>query len=504
MPAEDLEPGRLAPLQEAACAEAVSAPVVDPRSRRILPWLVGAGFFMQLLDGTILNTALPNMARDLNESPLRMQSVVLAYMITVALLIPASGWLADRWGTRRVFVGAIGLFTLGSLLCALSPTLPLLVAARVVQGMGGALLLPVGRLAILRVFSGDEQIEVLSFVSIPALLGPLIGPTLGGWLVEWASWHWVFLINLPVGLIGMLVAGRYMVNVQRPSQRFDSRGFALFALGLVLMSLALQGLGERALSTAVSIVMVVAGLAAMLAYWLHASRVPRPLFATSLLRIPVYAIGLAGNLFSRLGSGAMPFLVPLYLQVALGYSPSAAGMSMIPSALGAMASKPFAPWLIRTLGYRRLLTANTLLLGAVILAFALSDLQTTPVQLLVLMAVFGLINSTQFTAMNTLTLGALDDEHASSGNSLLLVVVQLSMSLGVAAGAGVLLAFSGAHGSMPTGGAVPLAAPVQAVLQHAFHASFVCVGGLSMLAALIFVQLHPREAETQPHPGDLG
>ncbi len=495
MPAHDPDPARPAPAAAVACEAGAGPSATDDRSQRILPWLVAVGFFMQTLDGTILNTALPAMARDLHESPLRMQSVVLAYMVTVALLIPASGWLADRWGTRRVFVSAIGLFTLGSLLCALSPSLSFLVAARVLQGVGGALLLPVGRLAILRVFSHDEMIRVLSFVSIPGLLGPLIGPTLGGWLVQWATWHWVFLINLPVGLIGIVMTRRYMINARRPSGPFDARGFALFSLGVVLLSLALQGLGERAITTAASIVMVVAGLASMLAYWLHAARARRPLFSTALLRIPTYAIGLAGNLFSRLGSGAMPFLVPLYLQVALGYSPGAAGMSMIPSALGAISAKPFAPWLIKTLGYRRLLTGNTLLLGCSIGSFALSGPQHAPGWLLLQLGIFGLVNSTQFTAMNTLTLGALDERHASSGNSLMSVVVQLSMSLGVAAGAGIVLAFSGPVSAAPSADGHALAPALVAVLLHAFHATFLAVGGMSMLASLIFVQLRTQEAQ---------
>ncbi|HCF4781020.1 TPA: MFS transporter, partial [Pseudomonas aeruginosa] len=187
---------------------------LTPRIARQLPWLVAVAFFMQALDGTILNTALPSMASSLNENPLRMQAVVIAYLLTVALLIPASGWIADRFGTRRVFLGAVLLFSLGSLLCALSPSLELLVGARIVQGVGGALMMPVGRLVILRVYPRQDLVRVLSFVTIPGLLGPLAGPTLGGWLVEYASWHWIFLINLPVGLLGCLVAMKLMPDLR--------------------------------------------------------------------------------------------------------------------------------------------------------------------------------------------------------------------------------------------------------------------------------------------------
>lgn len=456
---------------------------LDDRTKRMLPWLVAIAFFMQTLDGSILNTALPAMARDLGESPLRMQSVVIAYLLTVALLIPASGWLADRFGTQRVFIAAILLFGLGSLACALSRSLPMLVGARVLQGVGGALLLPVGRLAILRAFPRAELIGALAFVAVPGLLGPLVGPTLGGWLVEYATWHWIFLINLPVGAIGIAVALKFMPNLVGEAGRFDLRGFVLFSGGLVLVSLALQGLGERALSAAASLVMMVAGGAAIIGYWLHAARIERPLFTLALFRIPTFSIGLAGNLFGRLGSGAMPFLMPLYLQVALGKSPAVAGMSLIPTALGAMLCKVFAEPLIRRFGYRRVLSLNTLLLGTVIASFGLTSVATPHVVLLAMLGLFGIVNSLQFTAMNTLTLGDLEPATASGGNSLLSVVMQLSMSLGVAAGAAVLIAFGG-----------PGAAAASDSVQHAFHATFVCVGLLSAATAIVFLQLERAEA----------
>ncbi len=459
---------------------------LDPSTKRWLPWLVAIAFFMQALDSTILNTALPNMAASLGESPLRMQSVIVSYMLTVALLIPASGWLADRYGTRRVFILAIVLFSLGSLLCALSSSLAMLVASRVVQGVGGALLLPVGRLAVLRGFPRSELLKVLTFVALPGLVGPLIGPTLGGWLVQVASWHWVFLVNLPVGVVGVWAARRFMPDLRGAvGQRFDVRGFAMFSSGLVMVSLALQGLGEHAISVAASLLLLVGGLAAMVGYWLHATRAPQPLFSPALMRIPTFSIGLAGNLFSRLGSGAMPFLIPLFLQVGLGYSPAAAGMSMIPTALGAMLCKTFAEPLIHRFGYRQVLVANTLILGIILASFGLVGRDTPHLAILAMLAVFGVVNSLQFTAMNTLTLGDLDDVTASSGNSLLSVTVQLSMSLGVAVAGVLLAAFSG----------VKFHADDTAVISS-FQATFACVGTLSMLASLIFYQLGPREAPT--------
>jgi EmrB/QacA subfamily drug resistance transporter len=462
--------------------------VLDPTTKRLLPWVVAIAFFMQTLDGTILNTTLPTMARDLGESPLRMQSVVIAYMLTVALFIPASGWLADRFGTRRAFLSAIVLFSLGSLLCALSPSLPWLVAARVLQGIGGALLLPVGRLTILRAYPRSELLKVLSFVTIPGLVGPLVGPPLGGWLVEVASWHWVFLINLPVGVLGVFASLRYMPDLRGAvDQRFDWPGFVMFSLGLVLVTLGLQGLGEHAISAPLSILLVIGGLAAMAAYWVHAARSEKPLFSLTLFQIPTFSVGILGNLFARLGSGAMPFLTPLFLQVGLGYSPSRAGLTMVPTVVGAMLIKFFAEPVIKRFGYRRVLVTNTLLLGGFIAGFSLVGAATPHALILVYLGLFGVVNSMQFTAMNTLTLGDLDDARASGGNSLLSVVMQLSMSLGVAAAGALLAAFA-------TPIVIPIASDVgPSNLLHTFHATYLCMGLLSALAAGIFFQLGRRE-----------
>lgn len=297
-------------------------PSVSPKEQKALNallWLVACGFFMQTLDATIVNTALPAMARSLGESPLRMQSVVVAYSLTMAMLIPASGWIADRFGTRRVYVGAIALFVLGSLLCAASHNLAQLVAARVIQGMGGALLLPIGRLSVLRSFPRSHFLPAMSFVAIPGLIGPLIGPTLGGWLVEVASWHWIFLINLPVGLIGGVASLIYMQGAALDRvARFDLAGYLLLAFGMVSLSLALDGLSGLGLREAGVLVLMIFGLASLSAYWLHAARHVDPLFSPNLFSIPSLSIGLLGNLFSRLGSSSMPFLVPLLLQLCMG------------------------------------------------------------------------------------------------------------------------------------------------------------------------------------------
>ena len=475
----------------------MTATPLDARTARLLPWLVAVAFFMQALDGTILNTALPAMATDLAEDPLRMQGVVIAYMLTVALLIPASGWIADRFGTRRIFVGAILLFSLGSLLCALSTSLTQLVGARIVQGLGGALMMPVGRLVVLRAYPRSELVRVMSLVTVPGLIGPLLGPTLGGWLVQYASWHWIFLINLPVGALGCFAALRFMPDL-RGAQRshFDTPGFVLFGAAMLLITVALEGLGELHMPPARVVLLLFGGAACLAAYWLRAGRIAQPLFSPRLFRSRTFSVGILGNLFGRLGSGALPFLVPLLLQVALGYSPADAGMSMIPLALAAMAIKPFAKPLIDWLGYRRVLTGNTLLLGLLIASLGLTDAQTPLPLLLVQLGIIGAINSLQFTAMNTITLIGLRDHEASSGNSLLSVVVQLAISLGIASAAALLGGFN--QSGPGAGGAAVL---------PAFQLTFFCVGGLSMLASAIFLQLGREDGGAQQDgrvgpPGD--
>lgn len=456
----------------------MTEPSHDARTARILPWLVAVAFFMQTLDGTIVNTALPAMARDLAEDPLRMQGVVIAFILTVAVLIPASGWLADRFGTRRIFFTAILLFSLGSLLCALSASLPQLIGARIVQGVGGALMVPVGRLVVLRAYPRTELVRVMSLVTIPGLLGPLAGPTLGGWLVEYASWHWIFLINLPVGVLGAWFTLRFMPDLRGVQDtQFDFFGFVLFGTAMLLITIALEGLGELRLPHARVMLLLFGATACLAAYWLRAVRIERPLFSPTLFHIRSFAVGLLGNLFGRLGSGALPFLVPLLLQVALGYSPAEAGMSMIPLALAAMAIKPATDSLIGRFGYRRLLVTNTLLGGVLITCLSFIGHDTPLAALMVLLALIGACNSLQFTAMNTIALIDLPDEQASSGNSLLSVAIQLAISLGVASAAALLEGFD----------------TQERDVLDAFQLTFLWLGGLSTVAAVIFLQLDKNE-----------
>jgi EmrB/QacA subfamily drug resistance transporter len=444
-------------------------------------WLVAMGFFMQTLDSTIVNTALPSMATSLGESPLRMQSVVVAYTLTMASLIPASGWIADRFGLRHTFLAAIVLFTAGSLACAASPTLPLLVAARVLQGAGGAMLLPVGRLALLRTFPRQRLLEAMSFVAIPGLIGPLIGPTLGGWLTEVASWHWIFLINVPVGVAGAIATRLYMPQGREANlARFDWTGYATLTGGMIAVSLALDGLGELGLRQATVLVLLIGGFAGIVAYWLHASRVASPLFEPALFAVPSFRVGILGNLFARIGIGAMPFLLPLMLQVSLGYSPLEAGMMMLPVSAASMLMKRFVMGLVGMHGYRRVLIVNTLALGVTIAVFAAAFAAAPLAVKFVLLAILGAENSLQFSAMNTIVLKDLGAREAGGGNALLSMSQMLAMSLGVTTAGTFLAMFADVFGNAAPGATLA-----------AFRATLASIGVLTAASAWIFWQLDP-------------
>ena len=463
----------------------VSDTTARPTNPNVLLWLVAIGFFMELLDSTIVNTALPSMAHSLGESPLAMRSVVVSYALTLAVLIPASGYLADRFGTRRVFFSAILLFTVGSLCCAGARTLDQLVFARVLQGAGGSMLMPVGRLAVLRAFPGPKFIDALSFVTMPALIAPLIGPSLGGWLVQFISWHWIFLINIPIGVVGCLATVFAMPEGERFAVgRFDLAGFALISLSMVSTSFALDGMSGLGISRGVVSLLLLVGVASLVAHVLAARRKPNPLFPPSLFRVRSYAIGIAGNLFARIGSGSMPFMIPLFLQLCLGYTPFAAGLTMLPMPLAGIMAKRLVSPLVLRVGYRRFLVVNTVLVGIGMASFALIRVGEPTWVRVLHMFVFGIVNSMQFTAMNTLTLKDLDRAQASGGNTLFSMTQMVAMSFGVAA-AGALLAFFSSGGSGSSGGGTPNSADVTA----AFRLTFTAVGLITCSSAAIFGRL---------------
>ncbi|EFC6287182.1 MFS transporter [Shigella boydii] len=431
------------------------------RSMAGLPWIAAMAFFMQALDATILNTALPAIAHSLNRSPLAMQSAIISYTLTVAMLIPVSGWLADRFGTRRIFTLAVSLFTLGSLACALSNSLPQLVVFRVIQGIGGAMMMPVARLALLRAYPRNELLPVLNFVAMPGLVGPILGPVLGGVLVTWATWHWIFLINIPIGIAGLLCARKHMPNFTTARRRFDITGFLLFGLSLVIFSSGIELFGEKIVASWIALTVIVTSIGLLLLYILHARRTPNLLISLDLFK-------------TRLGTGCVPFLMPLMLQVGFGYQAFIAGCMMAPTALGSIIAKSMVTQVLRRLGYRHTLVGITVIIGLMIAQFSLQSPAMAIWMLILPLFILRMAMSTQFTAMNTITLADLTDDNASSGNSVLAVTQQLSISLGVAVSAAVLRVYEGMEGTTTV---------------EQFHYTFITMGIITVASAAMFMLL---------------
>ena len=451
--------------------------ILSPIQHKYLPYVLAVALFMQILDATILNTSLPQMAGALGESPLKMQWAVISYALTLAIFIPISGFLADKHGTRRVFLAAIIIFSIGSVLCAASPTLDFLIAARVLQGIGGAMMTPVARLILVKSYPRNQLLTVMNFAVIPALIAPLVGPLLGGYIVQYTSWHWIFLINVPMGIAGFIMAKKLVPALFEDTKRLDWTGFLLFAAAACGMTLAVE-LGSQSGHAMTGLML--AGVAALLlgGYVWHAKRRLAPLFPLTLFNIRTFRIGITGNLFTRIGISAVPFLLPLLLQVVFEYSPSQAGWLLAPIAVGAIGVKPFVSKIIQRYSYRNVLVANTFLLGALIIMLAQFSDASQWRWFIPILTVMGACNSLQFSAMNTITIGDLQGTQTSSGNSLMAVNQQLAISFGIAFGAAVLNI---------------LGERMQLDILSAFQSTYWLLGIMTILSGLYFLRLKPED-----------
>src|SRR5271157_3146460 len=345
-------------------------------SKRILPWLVAVAFFMESLDTTILNTAVPTIAAALKVAPLSMKSVLASYTLSLAVFIPISGWMADRFGTRRVFAGAIGIFTLGSFLCGISSNIHVLVACRILQGCGGAMMVPVGRLTMVRTFAKSELIRAMSFVAIPGLIGPMLGPVAGGLIVGYLHWRFIFFVNIPIGLIGLLMVYVHLPDYREKTHPLDIVGLILFGSGIALLSYVLEIFGEHTLSTGEILGLLAVSLSLIGGYLFHAREIEFPLLKLSLFRIRTFSAAVSGSFFTRLGIGGVPFLLPLLYQVGLGFTPIQSGLMMMPQAIAAMSLKMTMPRILARFGYRAVLISNTLIIGVQIILFATIGVRT--------------------------------------------------------------------------------------------------------------------------------
>ena len=461
------------PLIASASSSAPSA-----AAKSLLPWLVAVAFFMESLDTTILNTAVPAISSALGVAPLSMKAVLASYTLSLAVFIPISGWMADRFGTRRVFASAIGLFTLGSFLCGVSSNIHLLVACRVLQGCGGAMMVPVGRLTLVRTFARSELIRTMSFVSIPALVAPMLGPIAGGLIVGYLHWRIIFFLNIPIGLAGLVLVYLHLPDYREENTpALDVVGLILFGSGIGLLSYVLEIFGEHALSAREMSGLLVMSLVLLAGYGIHARSLEFPLLQLRLFSIRTFRAAAGGGFFTRLGIGGVPFLLPLLYQVGLGFTPIQSGLLVMPQAIAAMSIKPFMPGLLRRVGYRGVLISNTVILGVLLMVFATIGLRT-PVWGIVLQAfLYGGFTSLQYTSMNTLVYADIKDPDASSASSIASTAQQMSISFGVAI-AGLSTAFF-----------IPSSHSDPTEMIRGIHKALIALGILTIASTVVFRSL---------------
>jgi EmrB/QacA subfamily drug resistance transporter len=451
----------------------------------LIPLVIGCAFFMEGLDSTMIAVAIPDMAKSLGESPLRLNLVITTYLLSLAVFIPVSGWIADRLGARAVFCAAIAIFAAGSALCGLSTSLPMMLVMRVVQGFGGAMMTPVGRLILLRSFPRSEFVSAMNWMTIPAMIGPTVGPIVGGFLTTYFSWHAIFFLNVPIGIAGMGLALWLIEDFRAPSPtRFDLRGFFIVGLGLALFELAIENVGRPIIPGAVGLAVFPAALVILLAYYWHARRREDPILDLRLLRIRTFRIGTVTGGICRMGLDAVPFLLPLLFQVGFGFSPLQSGLLSFSSSLGAMLVRICSGAFLRLFGFRRLLVGTALLAAAVTAGCGLLR-PDTPIWLIVgFVLLSGCVRSIQYLGLNTVSYADVPAPVLSKSTSVGGVAQQLARGFGISVGAALLAVIAGPH----------------TVTIGDFRLAFFVIALLPLLSALGFLRLSPGDgAEISGH-----
>ena len=448
---------------------------------RNLAWIAAIALFMQSLDATILNTALPAISASLNESPLEMQMTIISYSLTVALFIPLTGWVADKYGTLNVFRVAVGIFVLGSVACAMANSLNALIWSRILQGLGGALMMPVARLVIIRHVPKTQLVAAWNAMAMAGLIGPVMGPIVGGWLVTYVGWHWIFLINIPIGLLGIWFAGRYMPNSTGKINKLDWFGFVLFAGGLAGVTLGLDLLSEDRGSQWRTVLILAIGVLCCLVYYFYAQRAQTPLLPLNLFAVRSFRIGIIANIFIRLTGSGIPFLMPLMLQLVFHYSAEITGWLLLPIALSSIMTKSFAGKILSRFGYKITLISTALSMAIAIAAMGLLNQQTPLWIFICILAWYGSSMSIIFTAVSTLTVSELSENNASAGSTYLSVIQQVGISVGIAVSAVILDIYRHVIGEQGD------------QLQQAFNYTFLTIALFGIL--LLWILSHLRKED---------
>ena len=401
--------------------------------RSLIPFVVAFALFMETLDATIISTAVPTMAASLGVDPVNLKISLTAYLLSLAVFIPISGWLADRFGTKTVFMSALSIFLLGSLFCGLSTNLEMLVVSRIIQGFGGACMMPVGRIIFLKMFTKAEMVKVSNYTTMPALMGPALGPLFGGLIVSYVSWRWIFLVNLPFGLCALFIASKVLVNSKETAHsKFDTLGFLLFGLGLAGLSFAFESVGEHFEYENLVSIIFITSVAFLSLYILRARYLKYSFIDFSVFKVRTFSVTVLGSFITRCGIGGMPFVLPLFFQLGLGKSAMTSGLIVATYAIAMFTMKFFVKKILTIFGFRRVLITNTLLLSSTMVLFSLVTKQTPMPFIVGFMLLHGFIASLQFSCMNNLSYADLPSNKISKGTSIASVIQQLSMSFGIA------------------------------------------------------------------------
>lgn len=445
----------------------------------IVPAVIGGALMMQTLSANVIVNALPAMASAFDEDPLRLNLAITVYLLAMAIFLPLSGWMADRFGAKRILLVAMVLYALSSAACGLAQNLPQMILARFAEGAAGAMMSPVARLVLLRSVSKSELVSALAILTMPALIGPVVGPLLGGAIITFFDWRWIFFINLPIALVGVVLVRAYIPDIkEEETPRLDVIGLILVGLGLAALIFGFENLGHSFLPQTVVVGLFLAGFLALGAYWAHSRTVASPIIDMTVFRIATFRAGVLGGGFARIAFGATPFLLAMLLQVAFGMTAFAAGLMTFILAAGALLMKACAPPALRRFGYRRVLIVNGLITAGSFMAFAFFRADTPALIILLVLGLSGFFRSLQFTSLNGLAYADLEVHQMSRGTTVSAMAQQLVLSIGVGLAAALVRGFMALRGET-------------AITAAAITPVFVVMGFVSLVSLFWFIRMPP-------------